>query len=56
MSNSKENNSSNSSSDLNKNAATLDSTQQQQQSVAKTEIWIDEEKDYEWTSPSNVQC
>ena len=44
MSNSKENNSSNSSSDLNKNAATLDSKQQQQQSVAKTEIWIDEEK------------
>ena len=43
MSNSKENNSSNSSSDLNKNAATLDS-KQQQQSVAKTEIWIDEEK------------
>jgi two-component system, OmpR family, sensor histidine kinase VicK len=44
MSNSKENNSSNSSSDLNKKAATLDSKQQQQQSVAKTEIWIDEEK------------
>ena len=43
MSNSKENNSSNSSSDLNKKAATLDS-KQQQQSVAKTEIWIDEEK------------
>ncbi len=43
MSNSKDNNSSNSSSGLNKNATTLNSTQQQQ-SVSKTEIWIDEEK------------